>query len=102
MASFFAGKTIGGSLIQLQICFLISSDVVEKLGSFGLPWLHAHSDVAEISEALKDSPSLVSICAALLTHGKVEAAKRIQQAIAERPATKTHFHAWALKNNISL
>lgn len=102
LGSLFSGQDYWWEVDSTSDLFLISSDVVEKLNCYGLPWLQTHSNIAAISEALKDNPSLVSICAALLADGKEEASKRIQRAITERPSAKTRLHSWALENNISL
>ena len=80
----------------------IADDVVEKMKLFGLPWLSAHSEVAQISETLKDSPSLLSVCAAWLAGSKDEAIQRLHSAIASRPAAKSHFRAWASRNGVQL
>lgn len=79
----------------------ISTDLVEKMRSFGLPWLEAHLDIANVSAALGDSPSLLSASAAWLAGGRDEATQRLRSAIASRPAAEAHFRAWAMKNGIA-
>jgi hypothetical protein len=80
----------------------ISADVVEKMQLFGLPWLNAHTENSQISAALKDTPSLLSICSAWVTGSREEATSRLKAAIAARPAAESHFSAWALKNGVEL
>ncbi|WP_459204243.1 DUF4304 domain-containing protein (plasmid) [Ralstonia pseudosolanacearum] len=80
----------------------ISADVVEKMQLFGLPWLDAHTENWQISAALKDTPSLLSVCSAWVTGSRDEAATRLRAAIAARPAAGSHFSAWALKNGVEL
>jgi hypothetical protein len=80
----------------------ISTDVVEKMQSVGLPWLDSHRDISRISAALKDSPSLLSVCSAWLAGSKEEAIRRLQAAVASRPAAKAHFSTWATKNGVVL
>ncbi|ANH36439.1 DUF4304 domain-containing protein [Ralstonia pseudosolanacearum] len=80
----------------------ISADVMEKMQLFGLPWLNAHTENWQISAALKDTPSLLSVCSAWVTGSREEAANRLKSAIAARPAAKSHFSAWALKNGVEL
>ncbi|SCB58783.1 protein of unknown function [Rhizobium aethiopicum] len=80
----------------------ISADLVEKMQSVGLPWLDAHRDLSNVAAALRDSPSLQSFSAAWLAGDKAEATRRLEAAIASRPAAKERFTAWAVKNGIAL
>ncbi len=80
----------------------VSADVVEKMQSVGLPWLDTHRHISHLSDSLKDSPSLLSVCAAWLAGNKEEAIQRLQAAIESRPAAKEHFNAWATKNEVAL
>ncbi|WP_267550212.1 DUF4304 domain-containing protein [Rhizobium rhizogenes] len=80
----------------------ISDDLVEKMRSFGMPWLESHRDLSHVAAALRDSPSVLSASAVLLAGDKEEATRRLREAIEGRPAAKAHFTAWAIKNGIAL
>lgn len=79
----------------------VSDDISQKMASFGLPWLESHCDVSRVAAFLRDSPSLLSASAVLLTGDKEEAARRIRDATEHRPAAKERFTAWAIKNDIA-
>ncbi|MHA6829496.1 DUF4304 domain-containing protein [Ralstonia pseudosolanacearum] len=79
-----------------------SADVIEKMQLFGLPWLNAHTESWRISAALKDTPSLLSVCSAWVTGSREEAISRLKAAVASRPAAESYFSAWALKNGVEL
>lgn len=80
----------------------IAAEVVEKMSSFGIPWLNSHIEASQISAALKDTPSLHAVCAALVAGNKSEAEQRLVAAIQARPAAKAHFLSWATKNGFVL
>ncbi|UWM74990.1 DUF4304 domain-containing protein [Rhizobium sp. WSM4643] len=81
---------------------LVAADLVDKMQSIGIPWLEFHLDRSHLATALKDSPSLLSFSAALLSGDRDEATRRLREAIRLRPAGRTHFLAWASNNGISL
>ncbi|MBS0340597.1 MAG: DUF4304 domain-containing protein [Proteobacteria bacterium] len=78
----------------------IASDVVAKMQAVGLPWLDAHLEVARVAASLEKSPSLLSFSAAWIASGKNEALRRLEEAMASRPAAKDHYHAWAVKSGL--
>ncbi len=80
----------------------VSADIVEKMRLFGLPWLDAHTENWQISMALKDTPSLLSVCSAWVTGSHDEAVRRLKVAVTARPAARRHFSAWAVKNGVEL
>ncbi|MBB5576414.1 MULTISPECIES: DUF4304 domain-containing protein [Rhizobium] len=81
---------------------LVAADLAEKMQSTGIPWLESHLDPSRLAAALKDSPSLLSFSAALLSGDRDEATRRLREAIGLRPAARTYFLAWASNNGISL
>ena len=81
---------------------VISRDIVDNMASFGLPWLRSHKTIAQLSETLKNSPSLLSFSAALLAEGKDEAERRLKAGLELRPAAKSNFTYWAKQNGILL
>jgi hypothetical protein len=80
----------------------IAAEVVEKMSSFGIPWLNSHTEASQISAALENTPSLHAVCAALASGNKSVAEQRLIAAIQSRPAAKAHFHSWATKNGFAL
>jgi len=80
----------------------IAADVVEKMGSFGIPWLNSHSEASQISAALENSPSLHAVCAALVCGDRSAAEQRLHTAVQSRPAAKAHFQSWAVKNGFAI
>jgi hypothetical protein len=73
----------------------ISQDLAMAAVDFGLPWLTEHADLKNLSMALKEQPSLWSTAVALAMDDRQEAARRINNAIEQRPSAKDAFSAWA-------
>lgn len=81
-----------GSDTDLQV---VSNDVVEKMGSVGLPWLLESNDLGLISDIWKDTHSTVSFSAAFLLGDNEEVVRRIKRTVEERPRGAENVMAWA-------
>ncbi|MCC4262860.1 DUF4304 domain-containing protein [Oceanimonas baumannii] len=78
----------------------LANEISEAMSSHGFPWLQKYSSIADISDKLKQQPSLQSITAALLMGDELEAKARYDQILLDRPAAKSRFKSWA--NNLGL
>lgn len=78
----------------------VAADLVEKMLSLGLPWLHAHLDVSRVAAALENTPSSRAVSASLLAGDRDSAVRRLRSAIENRPAAREHFAKWAAQNGI--
>lgn len=80
----------------------VAVDLADTMQAFGLPWLYAQQEIESLSEALKDTDSLTSVCAAWAAGQREEAERRLRAALAAKPAAQAHFRAWAAKMGIAL
>nr|WP_086940652.1 DUF4304 domain-containing protein [Thaumasiovibrio occultus] len=79
----------------------LAKEITETMSGYGFPWLHKYSNIKDISEKLKQQPSLQSIAAALLAGNEPEAKARYDQILTERPAAKSRLKSWAKSSGLS-
>ncbi|MBA4501102.1 DUF4304 domain-containing protein [Marinobacterium marinum] len=79
----------------------LANEISENMSRYGFPWLQNYSSIKNISDKLKQQPSLQSISAALLAGNESEAKARYDKILLDRPAAKSMFKSWARNSGLS-
>ena len=80
----------------------LAREVGECVERYAVPWLERHTDIAQISSALQEQPTLVSAAAALASGDLLEAQKRANRMLVERPRASAAVRSWARASGIEI